>query len=673
MTYIKSVHGQNIKGRSFHHQLERKTAICGPNMAGKTAIADCIRLALAGKIPEVGEKAGAAFAFSSGASMSVAVELENGDIIKRTLSQSNGSVKTVPAKADPQYVCSLLDSEAWFRLTERERIDYVFRNVRMPADKTPSGIIASLQRLTFGENHSEAIEEAKAKVIGDIAKILRDIEETGETIADAILDAEDVLTQDFTLWNRRATDSEGAIRTIAELKIRENECSAETIADIQSKLKAAEAALAKAHQDMGQLDAQNRIANGVVARRERIEAELKTPKPEPLPAMPFKASMDIDQVRSSLRHANETLEKNPKPHRNEVEQARETYNAKAKIVTNFAAEVKSLEVSIDEKQAEIADVQSMGLCPACTKKLSAGALEQIEKKRAVLAQRTQALESAEETKEKAFATLRRLETAYEGGTEVERNKSNLEQSIRAHESDVANYERGLEQKKENDAAKLKLWEEQQRNLRAELDRLETVNHTTADEMRGAKQMLDDATRDVAEGRQRLRAAEQLAQDIKREAQASDTALEAVARRDVIKAVKAKLVELKGELVASAFGSLLEVANKITHNVLPKPLIYNDETSEVGMLKKTGFVSHKTFSGTEKVVAYIAIATALSAKCPLRVPIIDEFARLTTRLQRQIATNLSNAIDEGHIDQAIVIIPSEGPVSLTWHTINLEAE
>ena len=90
------------------------------------------------------------------------------------------------------------------------------------------------------------------------------------------------------------------------------------------------------------------------------------------------------------------------------------------------------------------------------------------------------------------------------------------------------------------------------------------------------------------------------------------------------------------MITEAFGKLLAIANKVVDGILIQPLVPHENT--ICMVKHGHYIPHRVFSGTEKALAYIAIAVALSADAPLKLVLLDEFGRLDAgnRTQRDPA-------------------------------------
>jgi DNA repair exonuclease SbcCD ATPase subunit len=147
----------------------------------------------------------------------------------------------------------------------------------------------------------------------------------------------------------------------------------------------------------------------------------------------------------------------------------------------------------------------------------------------------------------------------------------------------------------------------------------------------------------------------LAQDLKRAAQAQIEHEDANAYVVMVKSIATYLKEKRTKIVEEVFDKLLKVANQLCGDILMTPIALHNGTIgrwERGRAPK--FIPHRVFSGTEKALAYIAIAIALSADAPIRIPILDEFGRLDKDNQKLVIEVLQDMITDEVIDQFIIV-------------------
>jgi hypothetical protein len=560
MTITKYIHGvsaKNLKGPAFHYALSPKTIIFGANFSGKTRIADAVRLALLANLPELGLKNSATFELSSGSEMSVTLDLTGCEVerIQRTWRTERGSIKAshnLTAEEDA-YRCPLLNVAEWFGMTERERIDFVFRSVRMPEDKTAAGIIATLQRLTFGDEHSEAIEEAKADIITSIKYVMTRGNGPGSfdpaKLPDAIMTAESELAEDFKLWNGRAKDGEGAIRIMTELKLQADECSAVTLTDLRNEQSRLEGLSAEANRVMGALTSQQEAAVATVRRRGEIEHLLTKVPPAAKPEPTFRPTVDIETMRSALRHGEEGLKQYPVE--DEETPRNDAFNLRL-VREGLEGRLKNIAGTVDKLRGDLLDLDALECCPNCQSKgkgwkkhLQASIEKQLEAECGMETQLGVEKAAAAQREELAFGTFKQIESRQAARREIERNISLCRDKIQQHERDVAAFERDLERVRHDNATDASAFSNQIDALRAELARLQEVPAPTESELTAARLELDGLQQKLVDIGNRIRTAEQLSTRLRDATASAEIATKAAARRDVIKKIKTIITEIKG--------------------------------------------------------------------------------------------------------------------------------
>jgi hypothetical protein len=119
---------------------------------------------------------------------------------------------------------------------------------------------------------------------------------------------------------------------------------------------------------------------------------------------------------------------------------------------------------------------------------------------------------------------------------------------------------------------------------------------------------------------------------------------------VLKELYSGLLELQTKLVDRAVVPVIELANRLCGPILKRPLAYRD--GEIGMEHPTGFASWKTFSGTERAMAFCALSVALAQDSPIKLVLIDEvdIAQSETRVMLEQLKKLQS---EGTVEPGIV--------------------
>jgi DNA repair exonuclease SbcCD ATPase subunit len=189
--------------------------------------------------------------------------------------------------------------------------------------------------------------------------------------------------------------------------------------------------------------------------------------------------------------------------------------------------------------------------------------------------------------------------------------------------------------------------------RDELSRLPAApSQNWDDELADLRQRKADLLGQIGTIRDAMTAAAQRQADRKRLAQAEAQRDDAKAELAAVTATADALRVILADSVERAFRPMLEAANGFAAQVLPTPLAYNREKNELGTVRAGIWIGHRTFSGTEKAVAYAAIQAALASASPLRVMIIDELGRLRNKHVRALFAAVKTAISAGRIDQFV---------------------
>jgi DNA repair exonuclease SbcCD ATPase subunit len=636
---LRCIEGRNVKGRTFSHELSDAVAIIGPNFAGKSAIPDAIRLAFMGHLPEVGKLPKATWELSSGDRMSVVAHFDEERALTREFWLDGATVKTrlhtndgknsIGGDIDFESI-PLLDAEHYFGLTDRQRTDYVFERIKLPDTYSSEAIVAGIEQISLGETHTEQVEKAKRALMVDVKKAFAD----NATIQDGLGQAVETFRQRFTYWNARARETQGAVITLTELKLRENEISAESMAAIQRDIDATARRKEELDTTKGSLTQKRDAAERTAGRRRQLQEALDAEPPdyaamlkgkrrekEKLEAQvctqPLKAE-ELDALRHDIRNTGDVARR-----------AQTTFDRQGQI--------------IKEAEAGLNELSALETCPYCKSK-SKGWKSNLEKE---LTQRKTDALGLQEVAKKQITTAEGLvqkstETLEAATAALEKNRTIREQ-IRELERSISTIEN--EQKAEaekRDRWKAELTELPKPEDTKDLERQLTELH----EQRVAVSQELSALTGKRDG------ARALAQDLKRAAQAQIEHEDANAYVVMVKAIATYLKEKRAKIVEEVFDKLLKVANRLCGEILMTPIALHDGT--IGRWTEDKFIPHRVFSGTEKALAYIAIAIALSVEAPIRLVILDEFGRLDRDNQRLVVEILQEMVTDEVIDQFVVI-------------------
>ena len=609
---ITKVEASNLKGYSFSYKLEPLTIIAGPNFSGKTAVLEAIRLALLGYIPEVGKRDSATMELASERSLSVS--LSYSDRPEPTVRTWNEGKPSVSGERSEWKDLPLLHAEHYFSLTDRERTQYVFERVKLPGF-TIEEILARLQNEPFGTDVTAQHEKARSEFIALLRRLVPADQDIQTWLASCVRSCK----ENYTKWNGRAKDTQGATRILTELKNRE-QSGAVPVEHIQKMITTGrnvidellqrrgsilrgreerEIAAAWVRKLQGWLDEDRRDWDHEISKREEQIAKLKKSKPA-------KNLADLEKRQLALSE--------------EMAVARKQGEEIAQVLTELA-----------EHDA----------CPYCKSKArgwQTKVQEELVMQQVILGNSLfplgEELVGVETSLEKERATQARYEADQEKASRLTLEVKKMRESRTMEKNHRARWT----EERDGYAEKLK---------QSQTEPLEDVDAE-----------LQKAQQAMREWETKLSEAQRLAQDLKRAAESELAHRHAQASLDVVKLFGRSIEETRRQMIEQVFGTLLKKANVICDGILPSPLAFHNGT--VGRWRDGRFIPHRTFSGVEKSLTYVAIAMALAGGGPL---LLDELGRMTEKIRRSVMDRIAIALREKLIAQAIVIIPTDEPTTV----------
>ena len=610
---LTTIKASNFKGLSFTLDLKHINFLVGSNFAGKTARTDAIRFLLLGYLPELGKTNTASFGLASGREMIVEGTFDNGLTMRRRLYLQGDSVKaenSIPKEIeDAGQLAVMLNAETYFGLSDRERVNYVFANVKLPETYTASTILSQIK-----------LKDQHADNVIDLA--------TDKTPQDFVESALAYLTTEAKAAKEYATRMEKGAQAVTTLKTQDETTALPSKEAIDAGIEELSRTLERQQQEKADHMASYNTIVAARKRRHEIQAKL-----ELLPQ--HRARLDAILQRLDTNRA--ALSALP-----EVTQAQIDYlnrhEADVRHERNqLDAEKERHAAEIAKANAALVSIATKTVCPYC------GAAGEGWKtlKHAEIRSTLESLQAAHDLIEKEHAglmtsyheTVRTLKQALQTLTE---RTSRL--------SEIANCERDQATTTHNIQV-LEAMKEELANLPAENPELQTKVEATQSAINVTQQAIATNRRQ----RDQIIAREG---ELQRIAQAEKQRDEAKTEYDTLVVAGKKLREIQGEMVAAAFKPLLETANSFFGTILKSPLAYH--AGEIGTYRAGNFVSHRTFSGTEKALCYAAIQAALASKSPVRIMLIDELGRLDKNNATALQECAETAIRHHLIDQFIGI-------------------
>ncbi|MFL6228072.1 MAG: hypothetical protein ACJ741_04775, partial [Pyrinomonadaceae bacterium] len=417
---------------------------------------------------------------------------------------------------------------------------------------------------------------------------------------------------------------------LTELKLRESEASAETLRELGAKINAAAERKSELDEKRGRLASKRDQAERVARRVKEVQRELSTEGPN----YPW----IIDDRKKEIQGLKDRLVPLPENITEMVARASEL----TRECSPARSKLGALKLKIASRKEQLDALDEAPHCPYC---LSAGKgwkarLEQTLEE-SVAADQTEVKQLTEQV-EKLEAEGKSLQAQLTKANENDRENERIKAKIAELEREVV---RLIADKAASHARRKKLDAEL-----SELEKIPTGEDVTA-EIEATEKERQEAALEVSRLGGRLETARKLAHDLKRAAEAQLEHADAAAYVAMVKALQSYLQAKRSEIVTVVFDKLLKVANQLCGEILLSPLSLHGGT--IGRWDEEKFIPHRVFSGTEKALAYIGIAIALSVDAPLRIPILDEFGRLDQGNRFEVVEVLKKMVKDGTIDQFIV--------------------
>lgn len=641
--HIKTLAATGVKGREFTHILSPTTMFVGSNFSGKTARIEAIRFAFLGHIPEVGKQAFATWGLITG---TVELTFDPVGVLSRTIKKVGDTVKIDAANTiglDLTKPMPFLNAEEYFGLTEQERIQYVFRTIKVPASYTVEGIVADLRNLSFEEN-TEATEKAKNTIIATVERVFGGEAGVSAGLVSLTKD-KGVLKNEFSFENKRAKDTLGAVRTLAELKFAAGDVSADTLASVNLQLGQVATKLQNANQVVGSLSNRAMQANQVELRRRQLEETLAGEVPD--------RTEEIDKLEKQIIAIAV-----PDITRDKVTASYEAHQAAEAALTRASERrdgILSQIADVEDKITEIKGHKSCPLCKAAGKNWKTAVTREYKLNLEAL---KKDLTAAEDDVRKLSQDSKKRKTSHAAAADSWERKAEAELRIRETEQRILTIR-----------ASVREIETAREHAGNEHANLQKITAPTDGEMGAAAAEVQTLTQEKTALEGRRDTIVRLQHDLLRAEEAAAEHLMAATKAAVIKKVGETLRDRQADMIKDLFGSLLETANYFTAGIMNDRLIFHE--GEIGYARDGRFVSHKAFSGTEKALTYIAIAAALSKDAPIRLVLLDEMGRLDVRNKVLVMERLRAAVKEKIIDQVIAVdtaIPANAPKDWGFITV-----
>lgn len=621
---IASLTAHNIKCPSFSHDIGAVTVLVGDNASGKSARLEAIRLGLLGFVPGLPKTNAGIFSLSCGSTMSVSLRLTDGTIIERTYTQKGDSIKAtdkIEGKGWLEVPPVLMDSSEYLRLSERERVKFVFGLVQLDDHWSGERILQLVGEtpIDCDKEIVEAVVLSKKAVLDSLLASDMERYDNGGSVQEWLEVQVNELRERVKTTNAGLQRMEKFSQAIVELK--QNGTSAENVdrllRDKRQALQEASIALAVA-----------KASQETARRNEATRKELV----HRLSDHPFDAKA-IESTRKQISdlEAAQTERVDLGNLAFKVAEARGQLEAAKQMLKITMTDLEILE---QQRERDLKEPK----CPHCGtagKKFQSAMKKRYET-------HLKELMAAKTKTQSEIATAQAAYGAVQGAYEI---------------AAIA------DKKAERDRLLLQ-------SLKAEVLRLETLTcnraawQTQLDGLTAAQAPTDAALFELQkqvsllateagdlDARQKRWVAQ--AHEAKRtaEAKAQRQALEAelVALKAVVKSVES----IQAKLVSESFSMILADVNRLTSDILLSPVDYHN--GEIGRWGASHvWIPHRSWSGTEQLIGCAGISVALSRQSPIKIILLDEMGRLSVGNKKKLTSRLIELTTEGFIDQCLLV-------------------
>ncbi len=629
--HIKSIAASGFMGGNFSHALDQKTVIQGDSFTGKTGRLNAVSLLLAGYIPEFGKAARAPYdALGTASTMEVEGCLSDNTTITRTWTMKRDSVSasakfTGRMETDWKFPPVLIDPQEYFGKGDADRLRMVFGLVDLSGDAFDEKTISAKLKGIRIEEHTPEHETVICELAEEVGVSWSDRGHISQSLQDWVA----ALVKS---WSDRASEArkaakrmEGTMLGLAEIKAR---MTGTPPRNVEGEIAAAQTEYDKHSGSYSQFNERLRVAKQAAGQQAGRLTQLEIE----IPKWP-----DRTEEIETLTKQVADLEAETEAYESATPRCNETVQNTSRAVTVAQGQINGINEGKTQRRKQHELLIGAGICKKCKVKLQASFEEANGQDDARIAE----LDKVAHAKADEDTTARQaLEESKRKDEEMRLKRG----SLGTLKIKLTNAKTG------NDAGK-KLRDEKAGMVKVDNSGLERETAQALESFNKVKEKLEGLRQQqkqfIAANADRNTVTTAETEHAKNKAELAV----------VVEAVKI-IVAIQQDLVTTAFGRILKVANELAGPILKSPLEYSN--GEIGRRRGGGWVAHKTFSGTERLITYAAISIALAASAPVRVVLLDEIGRANPSrkgnpsLILKILTLLGKLVDEGKIDQYIAV-------------------
>lgn len=606
---------RNVKGLTQKFDLSPVTVITGPNGCGKSAVLEAIQANLIGFVPEWGKRPNTTFAMASADTMTVKVELADGE--ERAAKWSMNSRGTVTAECPPAILSDVtVDLSGFYALTAKERMKMLFAKFA-PKDLGSQFRTAVVQVLedtadnVEGEGCDEAVlESIKTAVMNEVRKASE-----GDDVAEGIAAAVATFSE-MAKGSRAVYDAmTKTLQSQTEVDLDQiDTTSVVTKQQLQEATVAARAAATKA------MEAESAVRHAEQTRRQAESAKAQALANVSL--LKSTASLSADDLKQAIERLEAC----------EAERSAAD-NVRAELWSNL----RQAEAELNRAESEIMEMtghdHDFYTCEACGSKVDvalkvkqcsdtvSACMTTVEKVRAELAVATEKFNKADQEFKQAQKVERELNAQHRAHAAVEREAASSAGRLAQAEAQLEEFT----------DAKLDA-------LRGEAMSLNVASRAAAEKVNQLQQAFANYTALEAKRKQ----------DAQVESRRTQAKAETVIYSELVKGVT-KFMEAAVNTSAS---TLLQVASRLWSMTDCKGTLVWDG-DDIAIDKAGRRVTRHAMSGRERILTRIGMQVMIASGGQKGFVIVDEIGRLDSKSIVALVGAFKDMVADGTLTQVLV--------------------
>lgn len=384
---IKEIMIKNMKGQTATQLLSGKSILIGRNGSGKTTRIQALGLAMLGNVPGLAKTSAATFKLATGDEMTVGLKLDDFEFIRsfirdekvnsktgeRTVSvKENVSVspgkgeRTVTQKKERifQEIGNFpvaMDFNEFLKLSDAKRRDFIYSLSPIESSSwDKESLMNYLHEKMLPDGLVETNEELYAITKGLIEKALKEFKD-GLDIHGGLQSMLDWTAGELSYWNRKKTDSQGAVRQMSEMKNQLLETDRD-IAETKKELDELQVNLIEVEKKISADTEKKRAIDNRLQRIEAIKKEIQLVEETEIQTDTEVLDKEIASLTASMP-LNVDVQNKIEPFNIEINELNKQVEAQRRTLNGYKEQIMNVEANVQTLDSTLRQVgQIAGVC-----------------------------------------------------------------------------------------------------------------------------------------------------------------------------------------------------------------------------------------------------------------------------------------------------------------------